>query len=321
MASSRASLAVVLAVLLLGSVASAAPTAAERETARRLMDEGKARMKANDYPRAVDAIRKANDIMHVPTTGLALARAELAAGKLVEARDAAIAVARMPHEPGEPAVFDSARKQARELDAQLLARIPTLRLRIKGTASRITIDDVDVPLATAGQPRAVNPGKRSVVVSAADGGEARGEPTLAERDAKELELVVTPVESTKPAPLATAATSPREIPDERSHGERTTLATGLVYGGFAIGVLGLGAGALAGVLTLSKANKVDPQCANDVCAPAAKSDLDAAKTFGTIATIGFAVGAAGIVLGVVGLVLPRSRHVAWLGPNGVAGTF
>ena len=61
------------AALAVSSVAEAAPTAAERETARRLMDEGKARLKANEVARAIEAFQKAHDIMHVPTTGMALA--------------------------------------------------------------------------------------------------------------------------------------------------------------------------------------------------------------------------------------------------------
>ena len=282
------------------------------------MDEGKARMKANDYARAVDAIQKANDIMHVPTTGLALARAEIAAGRLVEARDSAIAVERMPREAAEPAVFEAARKQARELDAQLKPRIPTLRLRIKGTPSKITIDGVDVPVSIAGEPIAVNPGRHSVVVGATDGSDAHGDAELLERDAKELELVLAPADTAKKA----ASIAP-VVHDERDHDPRarTSLATGLVYGGFGVGILGIGAGAVTGAMTLSKANKVDPQCANDICAPAAKSDLDSAKTLGAISTIGFAVGAAGVVIGVIGLLLPRERRTAWLGPNGLAGTF
>lgn len=55
--------------------------------------------------------------MHVPTTGIALARAHAVAGNLVEARDAALEVGPMPHESGEPALFDAARKSAKELEA------------------------------------------------------------------------------------------------------------------------------------------------------------------------------------------------------------
>ena len=51
--------------------AMAAPNAAERETARRLMDEGRERSRVGDKERAVEAFQKAHNIMKVPTTGIA----------------------------------------------------------------------------------------------------------------------------------------------------------------------------------------------------------------------------------------------------------
>jgi|GEM_PF-513680 len=333
-----------------------APTAAERETARRLMDEGKARLKANELARAVEAFQKAHDLMHVPTTGLALARAHLAAGHLVEARDVALEVGRMPREPGDPAVFDTARKHAKELDAQLKPRIPTVRIKIKGgTPSRVAVDDIEIPPSIIGEPVAVNPGTRVVSARSADGGEVRGDVALAERDVKEIELTLpAPGESAKPATGAKASSRasapPRKIigfgndGDVGPSGERTPLADVLVYGGFGLAVVGVGVGAVTGAMTLSKASDVEPQCANDICAPAARSDLDSANALATVSTIAFVAGAALAVAGVVGLFLPRrppqaqaSHTPTWgtsgpalgsgegrsltVGPTGIGGTF
>jgi hypothetical protein len=305
------------AFLAVSSVAQAAPTAAERETARRLMDEGKARLKANEVARAVDAFQKAHDIMHVPTTGIALARAHLAAGHLVEARDAALEVGRMPHESGDPAVFETARKHAKELDAQLKPRIPTVRIKVKnGTPSRVTVDDIEIPSSIIGEPVAVNPGKRVISARSADGAETKGEIELAERDAKEIEL-------TFPAPsdagkartanksAAAVSPAPRKVTgfgndgDLGPAGERTPLAEALVYGGFGLAVVGLGVGSVTGAMTLSKASDVEPRCANDICAPEARSDLDSANTLATVSTFAFIAGGAFAVAGVVGLFLPR----------------
>ena len=281
------------------------------------MDEGKARLHANDYPRAIEAIGKANDLMHVPTTALALAKAHLAAGHLVEARDAAIAAERLPREDREPRVFDAARKQAAELARELKPRIPTVRLRVEGPATRIVVDGTEVPLSIAGEPIAMNPGKRTIRVTG-DAGEARAEVDLAEREAKEVALVLGhEAEPPPPRPAPAVKTTP---PDERQHGMRTPLAKGLLYGGLGVGVLGLGAGAVTGVMTLSRANRVEPQCANDICAPTARDDLDSARTLGTISTVAFVVGGVGIAAGVVGLLLPKRSHVA-LGPGGITGTF
>ena len=348
------------AVLAVPSAAEAAPTAAERETARRLMDEGKARLKANEVARAIEAFQKAHDIMHVPTTGIALARAHLAAGHLVEARDAALEVGRIPHDPGDPAVFDTARKHAKELDAQLKPRIPTVRIKNKGgTPSRVAVDDIDIPTSIIGEPVAVNPGKRIVSAKSADGAEAKGAIELAERDAKEIELTLRPAAEAansgagtgKPtSSTAGAGAGPRKVTgfgndgDAGPTGERTALAEGMMYGGFGLAVVGIGVGAVTGALTLSKASEVEPQCANDVCAPSARGDLDSANTLATVSTIAFIAGGAFAVAGVVGFFLPRrpahakaSAGMTWgwsgpglrsgdgrtvaLGPAGIGGTF
>ena len=254
--------------------------------------------------------------MHVPTTGLALARAHLAAGHLIEARDAAIAAEKLPREEREPKVFDAARKQSAELARELRPRIPTMRLRIEGNATKLVVDGAEVPLSIAGEPIAVNPGKHTILATG-DAGEARAEADLAEREAKEIALVLGHETEPPPRPAPIVVAPPA---DERQHGTRTSLAKGLVYGGLGVGILGLGAGAVTGVMTLSRANKVDPQCANDICAPSAQSDLDSARTLGTISTVAFIVGGVGIAAGVVGLLLPRRSAVA-LGPGGITGTF
>lgn len=344
----------VAAILAVSGAAGAAPSLAEREAARRFMDEGKARLKANEVARAIESFYKAHEIMHVPTTGLALARAHAAAGHLVEAREVAQEVGRMPREAGEPAVFDAARKHARELDAQLQPRIPTLRLRVTGGApARVAVDDVEIPLARLAEPVAVNPGTRVVTAKGA-GGEARRAIEIAERDAKELELPLgVPGEAAKaPAAKPSPGAAPRAVVgfgddgDRRAAGERTALAEILMYGGFGLGVVGLGAGAVTGAMTFSKASDVDPLCENGVCAPEAKRDLDRASTLADISTIAFVAGGVGVVLGVIGCLLPRRptsaepRAAAWawtfaggrsadgrgairIGPagSGVGGTF
>ena len=53
--------------------------------------------------------------MHVPTTGLAVARTQAALGLLVEARDTALGVTRIPVIPKEPPVIGEGRKQADNL--------------------------------------------------------------------------------------------------------------------------------------------------------------------------------------------------------------
>jgi hypothetical protein len=104
-----------------------------------------------------------------------------------------------------------------------------------------------------------------------------------------------------------------------------------MYGGAALGAVGLGVGIVTGAMTLSTAQDVQPQCDNNICAPAASDDLDTASTLGTVSTIAFIAGVAGIAGAVIGFMLPRQRaaipgatltfQTIAVGPAGLRGTF
>src|SRR5436190_23509399 len=64
------------APILCPAVARAEPSAADKETARSLMDEGDRKFAAKDYKGALDAYQGAHAIMGVPTTGLEVAKAQ-----------------------------------------------------------------------------------------------------------------------------------------------------------------------------------------------------------------------------------------------------
>jgi len=304
------------------------------------MDEGKARMKEEDYARAIEAFQKAHDIMHVPTTGLALARAHLAAGHLVEARDAVLEVVRMPRESDEPPVFETARKQAKEIDAQLKGRIPMLRVKVKGgKATRVMIDEVEIPASVVGEPVAVNPGKRVVVAKGEGGLEARGEIEIAEKEVKEIELVFPEKKKQEEGSKREARIEVRGFGNDDASlrpGQRTPLADALIFGGLGLGGVGIAVGSITGVMTLSEASDLAPQCANSICAPSAKEGLDTANTLATISTISFVAGAVGLTAAIVGFSLPKGsakgkesvsvlgpgrRPAIFLGPAGLGGTF
>jgi hypothetical protein len=336
MGSRRLVFAVVTALVLAAPArAIAAPSAAQRETARRLMDEGKARARAGDKERAVEAYQKAHALMKVPTTGMAVAKAQIALGHLVEARDVALEVARMPRSNREPAVFERARKEARELEASLKPRIPTVRIVVKGgLATKVTVDAAEVAPLLLGEPVALDPGKHVVGAENAEGVEAHAEIDLAEREAREIELTL-PVASPDVVVTTPAAEPTKRAPAKERRGERSTAGDVLVYGGFGLAAVGLAVGGITGALTLSKSGTVKSRCENGICDPAARSDLDSANAMASVSTIGFAVGGAGVVLGVVGLLLPKTtttetalrageRHAAlWVGPGsmGVRGSF
>ena len=301
-------LAAIAGVLLFSTTALATPSKDEKEAAHRYMDEGKERTKSGDLAHALEAYRKAHDIMHVPTTGLALAKTHLAMGHLVEARDIAIQVQRIPKEANEPAPFEPARARCKEMEAQVGPRIPTLQIR---GATKAIVDDVDVGRADAVP---VNPGKH-VVVLRGEMGEKRIELEIAEKETKEVAIeapvIKKPDVEPPPPPVRVVA-----------HDERTPLATELLYGGYGLAAAGLVGAGITGVLALGKSGNVKDQCANGICDPSVRSDLDGARTLATVSTVGFIVLGAGLVAGTIGLLMPKHHmESAWLGPRGIEGRF
>jgi hypothetical protein len=313
---------ILASALCAATIARAEPTPAERETARRLMDEGKEKTKQNDLKGALAAYQKAHAIMHVPTTGVALARTHLALGHLIEARDTALEVSRFPRERGEPAVFEQARSEARDLEAQVKPRIPTLRIKVNGgPPASFNIDGASVSIALLEAPVAVNPGHHVVTAVSKDGGEGSAEVDVLESEQKAVEVTLAGT-----APKATdhgpAAPPPEQSPSGGGAGKV------LAIGGFGLAIVGVGVGTVTGLLARSAADRVKPACENNICDPSVKSDLDSSRSLATVSTVAFIAGGVGVAMGVVGLLLPSARPATGfvrpsVGPGsiGVEGAF
>jgi hypothetical protein len=186
----------VIASPALSRVARADPTAADKETARTLLDDGDRKFSAKDYSGALKSFQAADSMMGVPTTGIEVARAEEALGQLAEAHDKLLEVTRYPQKPGEPAAFTKARADAAVRAEKIAARIPTLKVTLSGppggTDVTVTIDGEPLPSAAATLPRKIDPGKHSVVASARGYADAKADVTLREVEAKEVRLTLVP---------------------------------------------------------------------------------------------------------------------------------
>jgi hypothetical protein len=332
------------AALALGPSAYADPTAADKGTARGLMNEGRAHRDKGELPAALKSFEAADAIMHVPTTGLELARAQAALGQLVEARDTALRVMRMPEKAGEPAPFKAARDAASALNDDLGARIPSLTINVKnvpsGMSPTVAVDGADVPAEALGHPRKVNPGHH-VVTAKAGTADGKQEIDLAEKDKKDIS-----VELPAQTVAATDQASTDTKPDDETPAETTSRGSmPLIIGGFAVAGAGIIAGSVTGLLAISKANTIkgSGQCQDggNLCSNAEDSTLSAGKTMATISTVSFIVAGVGAAVGVVGFFVGGSspapkaseppasdttsglRVVPWigLGNAGVSGTF
>jgi hypothetical protein len=350
MASERGVAAAVLAAACaLAGPALAEPTAADKDTARGRMAEGRADREKGDLAGALKAFAAADAIMHVPTTGLELARAQAAVGQLIEARETAARVTRTAERPNEPAPFRAARQAATSFDGELEPRIPSLTIVVRDGAGharpQVKLDGVVVPPEQLGQPRKVNPGHHTVESFA--GGDAAGAKAagdvqsvdLAEGESKRVALGAPAPESPAvPEPSAAEPAPEAEAPPPSG----SPLSPALMYGGFGLAGAGVLLGSITGFVSLSQATSIKSsgQCLGNSCTSQEHGAIESANTMATISTISFAAAGVGALAGVVGLLLrgpgdhpspspaeapasATSRVEPWLGLGaaGVRGSF
>src|SRR5262249_39641696 len=106
-------------------------TAEQRETARFFMQEARTFREKGNLRGALDKFKAADALVHAPTNGLAVPRTYASLGMLVEARDAALHVIRIPERQDEPSVYKTARLAAAKLSEDLQSSIPTLTIGAK----------------------------------------------------------------------------------------------------------------------------------------------------------------------------------------------
>ena len=335
-----ACVALLAAGVLTATVARAEPTAADRETARSLMQQGRELREKGDGAEALKRFKAADDIMHVPTTGLELAKAQVAQGLLVEARDTIAthpAVARQG--VGPRALQGGTPEGADQLDASLNGRVPALTIVVKGAgpgeSATVTVDGIALAETAVGLPRSVDPGHH-VLVAKTPTGEGKAEVDVAEGDQKKVEIAM--VSSAPPPPAETPAETPPATETPEAEPTRSHAPTTLTWIGIGVGGAGLVAGSVAGILSISKKSSLDSACANNVCGPSSYSDLDSANSLAMVSNVAFAVAGAGAALAIVSLIVgheessaPASqappaeavRWVPWVGAGsaGVSGTF
>ncbi len=307
--------------------ASNEPSAADRESARAYMTEGRQKRDSGDLKAALRAFEAADAVMHVPTTALEVARTQAMMGLLVEARDLALQIARAPAKPNEPPPFQEARAAAQKLADDLDPRVPSIRIVLKGAPDgvEVKIDDVVLPAVAVGLPRKLNPGSHAVIAKLGTV-ERKMVVQVLEREAKEV-----PIEWATPA---TAATAPPNVvsppaptptpaaPESPSHGPWI----GLGIGSLGLAVAGVAAGAITGLMSISETNTVKSQCAGTSC-PAVLSDgrdtnsvLSDARTLGAIADVAFIAAGAFAVVGTIFVVVGathKAKVEIGLGPGSV----
>jgi hypothetical protein len=281
-------------------------SAVDAETALQLFKDGKSLREKGELRASLEKFRAAYALVETPLTALELGRTYVALGQLIEAREALLAVARMPPRKNESTKSIEARGESERLAAELRPRLASVTLRAQPqgaseTPVRVTVDGLLVPTPTLGNPRLVNPGKHLVALEA--GSEVvRTEIELREGESRELDLVLPAqaespqappiVPSPKPSPPPVAAPAPARPATHDTARNATMVA------GFGTAAVSVAVGSLTGILTLSRAGSLKDACTPDGrCPSTSQSDLDAASTLGTVSSVMFGVAVVGLAVG------------------------
>jgi len=294
------------AALTAGAALGAEPTPEDRTTARELALEGHAALQARDYGLAVDRFTRADRLVHAPTLLVDLGRSYIGLGRLVQAHETFQQVIREGVAPDAPAPWHKALQVARDEDAALKPRLAWVTIRIEGaSAPRVRLDGEELPVASLGVRRAVDPGQRRVVASAEGYLETTGTLDLQEGETTELSLTLKRDPSYRP-PKKAEPSRPRPVIVVQEAPPRVPTPTYVAYG---VGAAGLILGGVSSALML-KANadlQREPLCVQRHCqdtVPNINSRVSTYRTFGTLAAVGWGVGIVGAGVGTYFLLSP-----------------
>lgn len=209
---------------------------------------------------------------------------------------------------------------ARERLAAILARTPRLVIQLDPSAppgARVSLDGAELPAASLGAERPMDPGTHTVIVVAPDRMDQRASRVVAEGEVSTW--IVGPGEPSAPARPQPPPQPPTQ-PDVKPSARRPI---GFAVGG--VGLAGVAVGAVTGGLVLQAKSDVNASCDLNTQMCASQDGIDAARrgrTLSNVSTVSFIAGLAGVGVGVA-LVLtakhpskPSAAARVWMLPDG-----
>jgi hypothetical protein len=299
--------------------AQAEPTAAERETARSLMDEADTLRAKGELWRALERYEAAHQLVRAPTSGIEVARTQAALKRLVEACATAIEVANSAASPHEPEVFARARVEAQVMVDELRPRIPSLTVYVEpiGLGYELSLDGMAVPEAARGLPYKLNPGAHALVVQAPGYRPVSEHVTLDEAQRMELRVRLVP----NPPPPKLAVRPPEVDRDPRAERERRVIAkleaaneAGRTRGYVALGLGGavLATGIAAGIVAIVETDQAKQRCIENRCPPSVQGDLDRTNVIANVANVTLPLGILGVAYGLFELLTHSDATVEYV---------
>lgn len=318
-AASRAGgVALVLALALAAAPARAEPPSSTQR-ADALFAEGRALMESGNLEPACAKLEQSFQLVPRLGTMLNLGACVERRGQLSRALGIYERAATMAREAGRP----DREKAARELAAAVEARVGKLLLVVEQPAPGLVVDVDGEPVPTRGDLVALDPGERKITARAP--GRRSWSAVVTSRAGNEVRVVVPQLAEDTPAPAAAAAPAPAPAaprvaaaPGGSSNEPPASPARApAAIAAFAVGAIGVGIGAAFGLRAISKHDQSNAHCDASGCDDTGLALVSSAKSAGTVSTIAFAAGGAGLLAGALVLVLvPARSSSATVGVHG-----
>jgi hypothetical protein len=284
----RSKLSARLLAVALASAASAsfvAPARAEsdstpRDAARDLANSAADEIARGDYTGGEELLARAYQVYPAPTIALLHARTLVFLGRLASGVAAYERASLATLAPDSPDAFRSAAVSARQELEQLRPRVPRLQVTVRGgrpEAMRLELDGQRLPSSQLGRWMLADPGRRRLRVEA-NGSSYERVVRLDERQSVVVEI-----------------TEPRG----------SQAARYLTLGALGVGVLGVTAGVVTGLMSSSAHDRAREECPDSRCVNGSEGarDLERYRDLRVVSTVSYAVG--GVTLGLGGILLLR----------------
>jgi len=286
--------------------ATEAPSGAENpnaslDLARSVAVTGREAFNAGDYETALALFRRAYTLYPAPTVVLYEARTLDKMGLMLEAIEAYMRTAQIGVASDAPEQFAEAIAAARQEERALRARVPTLTLRVDGVSLndpnlKIAVNGRAIGAAQIGQAQRLNPGTYRISGSISAERSDQANVVLSEGQNAAVVLHLAAPSPTPPPPVISHSVEPL---DEPAPGQNSLRMYAYVAGG--IGLTGIGAGLVTGLMATSSHSEAEEKCPAHNCDPngAGPDAVDDFHSMRTVSTVCYGVGVAGLATGVV----------------------
>jgi hypothetical protein len=311
-----AALALATAVSASGA-AGAQSSAQDSAVAQSLYDEARKLAGSNDFATACPKLEESQRLDPTPVTQFWLADCYEHVGRTASAWAAFLDLAAVEHKTGGPK-SEEREKLARDRASALAPKLTQLTIDVPATVRVdglvIQRDGEVVRDGQWGTPVAVDPGNHKIDVSA-PGKQAWTKTADVEGEGQTIHVQVDPlVDAPAPPPTATGGASPGvDGPATGTSASSPWKTVGLVAAG--VGVLGLGAGTVFGVMALGKnSDSNNGHCGGSLggpnqCDVTGVSDRSTAVSDGNVSTVFIITGAVLAAGGVALWLLAPSSHL------------